>query len=157
MPRLTTERISIRTLSLSLSAFLHAERKVAFHFHSRPRYLRLAFFRSLDRPRVYRRVDDVASTSIVSTYRHRSLPASSCRRSIAIRHPVPSFSYPFDVPEKKWRVSKSKRAHGGQEDGAGEKRGDLRNYGRWKTSDLPGDRHRRAPGIRYRVTRVTGA
>lgn len=38
-----------------------------------------------------------------------------------------------------------------------EKHGDLRNYGRWKTGDLPGDRHRHAPGIRYRVTRVAGA
>lgn len=36
-------------------------------------------------------------------------------------------------------------------------RGDLRNYGRWKTDDLPGDQHLgRAPGIRYRVTRVAG-
>lgn len=43
---------------------------------------------------------------------------------------------------------------GGSEGGGGAGSGDLRNYGRWKTGDLPGDRHlgRRT---RYTVSRYT--
>lgn len=75
------------------------------------------------------------------------------------RNPISSsFRTRIRPIRRRWRVSKFKRAPRRDAGGVGARR-ELRNYGRWKTGDLPDDRHlgRRAPGTGYRVTRVASA
>lgn len=130
-------------LLLSFFLFLSSvERKLCIPFSfSLFHYLHLALFRSFDRPQ-----------SLLKNGRRRvdpnrfqlSSPIISClfvlaRSEFDIRF-LPSCILSPGRSLQKWRVSKFKRAQRGWGN-AGEEHGDLRNYGRWKTSDLPGDRH----------------
>lgn len=85
----------------------------------------------------------MTSTSIVFSYRHRLLPVSSPphRSEFDIRFLPPcilSISFRLVAPSENGAFRNSRGHAGG---GGGGEHGDLRNYGRWKTGDLPGDRH----------------